>query len=183
MEIITRFLKKNEYGLTLHGFVEAFGDTLDKEFMDEFYGAVAENGSCSGTINRNTIAAVFCDGQPVSFAQYFITEAAPTDKSCKAYCVPYIMGVCTLKEYRHRGFMDKALNLILERLKEEGYPWCFLLPVDTAIYRHLGFDTDWLVTDEELKLLYADGEGLYTASAKKLNSDFIENVKIVGVRT
>ncbi len=182
MEIITRFLEKNEYGLTVNGFLEAFGDSLDKEFMDEFYGEITD-GKCTGTINRNEIAAVFCDGHPVSFAQYFMTEVVPVDKSLRAYYVPYIMGVCTLKEYRHRGFMDRALTLITDRLEEEGCPWCFLLPVDTAIYRHLGFNTDWLVTDEELKFLYADGDGLYTVSAKKLNSDFIEAVKIVGVRT
>ena len=35
-------------------------------------------------------------------------------------------------------------------------------------------------TDEELIYIYADGDGLYTASAKTLNADSIEAVDILG---
>ncbi len=180
MEGKVRFLSRNEYGKTLNGFVKAFDDTLDKEFMDEFYGDISEDGSCTGAINRNIIAAVELDGQLVTSAQCLFVKVMPRDKGHEAYYVPYIMGVCTLEEYRHRGYMDQVLTLMIDKLRADGYPWCFLLPVDTAIYRHLGFDTDWQLTDEELVHIYSDGDGLYTASAKRLNADYIEPVKIIG---
>ena len=180
MEKKARFLNKNEYVLTKDIFVEAFNDTLDEPFMDEFYGKVRENGECSGTINNNVIAAVEEDGRIVASAQYFIVRVASKDKKSAEFKVPYIMGVCTAEDSRHRGYMDQNLRLIIDRLKKEGYPWCFLLPVDTAIYRHLGFNVDWTLTDEELIYIYADGDGLYTASAKTLNADSIEAVDILG---
>ena len=100
------------------------------------------------------------------------------DSNSRSYPVPYILGVCTTPAYRHRGYMDTMLTAIIERLKKEGYPWCFLAPVDTAIYRHLGFDTDWGLTLREQKLLYTDDDGIEIASAKLLNADHIEPVEI-----
>lgn len=97
------------------------------------------------------------------------------ETGCK---VPYIMGVCTLPAYRHRGLMDRLMTLVIDRLRAEGYPWCFLIAVNKDIYRHLGFTYDWKLTERECELLYAD-DGLDTASGRLLNADHIENVTIV----
>lgn len=116
-----------------------------------------------------------CNGRP-SDGKACDSEAADSGFT-GGYKVPYIMGVCTLEQYRHQGFMDALMKLVIERLKSDGYPWCFLVAVDTAIYRHLGFTHDWKLTDEERDLLYAD-DGLDTASGRLLNADSIEPVRI-----
>ncbi len=175
-----RFLDRNEYSHIRDIIIEAFGN--DEEFNELFFGRINDDGSCAGTINRDEIVAVEVDGRIVASAQYMIVKVVPKDAceggSDKAYLVPYILCVCTTPAYRHRGYMDAMLTLIIERLKREGYPWCFLAPVDTAIYRHLGFDTDWGLTMEERRIIYADDEGLEMASAKLLNADHIEPVRI-----
>ncbi len=176
----TRFLNKNEYALTYDIFCEAFDDG-DKEFLETFYGEMKPDGSCTGVINNNIIAAVFDGERVVASAQCMLVRAMTRDSNPRELIIPYIMAVVTTKSYRHKGCMDKVLNLIIERLMSEGYPWCFLVPVNTAIYRHLGFVTDWKISLEELKSIYSDDEGLETASARLLNGDRIDEVTVCGI--
>ena len=174
-----RFLNKNEYALTYDIFLEAFDDG-DKEFLDLFYGKLNEDGSCTGVINNNIIAAVFDGEKLVASAQCMAVKVMTRGDSPRYMEIPYIMAVVTTKTYRHRGCMDRMLKLIIDRLKEDNYPWCFLVPVDTAIYRHLGFTFDWKISLEELKSIYSDDEGLETASARLLNGNKIDAVKVCG---
>lgn len=91
---------------------------------------------------------------------------------------PYIFCVATHPEYRHRGYMDEVLGLLLEAFQKEGIPFAFLVPVDTKIYRHLGFVHDWTFGAGEADLLYAD-DGLSTCSARLLCAEaFAPPVKI-----
>ena len=181
------FLNKNEYGSTRRLFTECFGD--DEEFMGEFYGICDEAGRCSGKVDDAVIAVVKDGDMPVAMVQYILVKAVSKDTERQGKAVdlssrkempdasdisederkiPYIMGVCTLPDYRHRGLMDKLMNAVTDRIEQEGYPWCFLIAVDRNIYRHLGFAYDWKLSEREQELLYAD-EGLDTASAKLLS--------------
>lgn len=178
-ELETRFLNKNEYALTYELFLEAFDDG-DKEYLDAFYGELKTDGSCTGVINDNMIAAVFDGKRLVASAQCMLVSVRTCDSNPRNMDIPYIMAVATTRSYRHKGCMDRVLKLIIEKLKSEGYPWCFLVPVDTAIYRHLGFTTDWNINMEELKSIYSDDEGLETASGKLLNADKIDAVRVLG---
>lgn len=175
----TRFLNKNEYALTYDIFLEAFDDG-DQEFLDMFYGELKPDGSCTGVINNNLIAAVLDGKRVVASAQCMMVKVKTLDSEPGEMVIPYIMAVVTTKSYRHRGCMDSVLKLIIDRLTAEGYPWCFLVPVDTAIYRHLGFETDWKISLEELKSIYSDDEGLETASGRLLNGDKIDAVRVCG---
>lgn len=174
-----RFLNKNEYALTYDLFLEAFDDG-DKEFLDIFYGELKPDGSCTGAIKNNMIAAVFDGDKLVASAQCMLVRVRTMDSNPRYLDIPYIMAVVTTKTYRHRGCMDSVLKLIIDRLMQDGYPWCFLVPVDTAIYRHLGFTADWKISLEELKSIYSDDEGLETASAKLLNGECIDKVYVCG---
>ena len=178
-ELEARFLNRDEYGLTYDVFLEGFDDG-DREFLDLFYGELKEGGSCTGVINNNIIAAVFDGEHLIASAQCMLVRVETKGDEPRSYVVPYIMAVVTTAEYRHRGCMDKMLNLIIDRIKADGYPWCFLVPVDTAIYRHLGFNTDWKISLEELKSIYSDDEGLETASGRLLNGDRIDAVRVLG---
>lgn len=174
-----RFLTANEYADTASLFTACFG--FDVEFMEEFYGSRNADGSVSGVVKDGIIAAA-CDGSEYrAMVQVIYKTAVPVSCDSEAgitYKVPYIMGVCTLPEYRHRGLMDRLMNLVIDKLKADGYPWCFLIAVDKNIYRHLGFSYDWKLSNRECELLYAD-DGLDTASGRLLNADHIENVTIV----
>ncbi|MCM1536833.1 MAG: GNAT family N-acetyltransferase [bacterium] len=54
----------------------------------------------------------------------------------KAY---YIVGVATAEPYRHRGCMAFLLHRAVWSAKQEGCPFVFLMPADTAIYEPFGF--------------------------------------------
>ena len=181
------FLNKNEYCSTRSLFTECFGD--DEEFMGEFYGVCDEAGRCTGKVDDAVIAVIKDGDMPVAMVQYILVKAVSKDEERQSKAVdlstrkgkpdatdiygeasniPYIMGVCTLPEYRHRGLMDKLMKAVIDRLEQERYPWCFLIAVDRNIYRHLGFIVDWKLSNREQELLYAD-DGLDTASAKLLS--------------
>lgn len=190
------FLNKNEYGSTRKLFTECFGD--DEEFMGEFYGVSDEAGRCSGKVDDAVIAVIKDGDMPVAMVQYILVKAVSKDTKRPGKAIdlsarkempddsdisgderkiPYIMGVCTLPEYRHRGLMDKLMNAVIDRIEQEGYPWCFLIAVDRKIYRHLGFAYDWKLSEREQELLYAD-DGLDIASAKLLSVKELPDVSL-----
>jgi hypothetical protein len=53
--------------------------------------------------------------------------------------VDYIVGVATRKDKRHRGYMSTLLSKMMEDMKKDQVPFCFLMPADPAIYRPFGF--------------------------------------------
>ena len=190
------FLNKNEYGSTRKLFTECFGD--DEEFMSEFYGVCGEAGRCGGKVDDAVIAVIRDGDTPVAMVQYMLVKAVSKDAERQgkavdaaaqkekngasdiyrdAVDIPYIMGVCTLPRYRHRGLMDKLMKAVMDRMEKEGYPWCFLIAVDRNIYRHLGFIRDWKLSDRERELLYAD-DGLEIASAKLFSVKELPDVSI-----
>lgn len=51
----------------------------------------------------------------------------------------YIVGVCTLEEYRRRGYMDSVLKKALEFMYKQGKPFTYLMPASEEIYKPYGF--------------------------------------------
>lgn len=51
----------------------------------------------------------------------------------------YLVGVSTRKDRRHQGFMRRLLQKMMEDMRKEQVPFCFLMPADEAIYRPFGF--------------------------------------------
>lgn len=155
---MTRFLREEEYGRT-----RALNDLCfpDEEFSAEYYGG--------GEVKKSRIVVKEIEGEIVSEAHAALRKIWYRHPDGTAYCeeIPYIFCVATHPEHRHRGYMDEVLGLMLERFREEGVPWTFLLPVNKAIYRHLGFVHDWVFRMEEADILYAD-DGLTECSAKLL---------------
>ncbi len=49
--------------------------------------------------------------------------------------VDYLVGVATRKDRRHRGYMRRLLLRMMEDMRVEGMPFCFLMPADEAIYQ------------------------------------------------
>jgi len=136
--------------------------------------------TASAAVNGNRIAVLENDaGEILSMvhirpmkAVYRLAQDSCEAKSPEEEIIPvrYLMAVATKKACRHRGYMDRVMELVLETLTAEGDPWCFLIAVDKAIYRHLGFDIDWRISPAEQEMLYAD-ENLTEASGKLLCAD------------
>ena len=136
----------------------------DEDFASEYYGA-------GGEALKSRIAVSEREGSIVSMAQLVRRRAVYKDGSRLVW---FITGVCTHPEMRHRGLMDEVMNYVLSELKKEGEEWCFLMPVDMSIYRHLGFVYDFRIRNSEtLELLYAD-EGLELCSACLLCGESFE---------
>lgn len=51
----------------------------------------------------------------------------------------YLVGVATRRDKRHQGFMRRLLLKMMEDMRNEQAPFCFLMPADEAIYRPFGF--------------------------------------------
>lgn len=57
----------------------------------------------------------------------------------KKETIYYIVGVCTNKEERHKGYMDFLLRNAFERLYSENAPFVYLMPASEEIYTPYGF--------------------------------------------
>lgn len=174
--LITRFLEKYEYIRTLRLFTECFGN--DEEYISELYGELDGENECTGTIRTHEIAVIENEsGDILSMVHYKPATAVFADGSTSP--VSYIMDVATAPAARHNGYMDELMRLCMRRLADNGEPWCFLIAVDKAIYRHLGFVCHWQFNPEEADLLDAD-EGLTDCSAALLNAKAFEKpVKLI----
>lgn len=53
----------------------------------------------------------------------------------------YIVAVATDENHRRQGCMKRVMNEAFTLMKREKIPFCWLLPVDEAIYNWMGFET------------------------------------------
>ncbi len=81
----------------------------------------------------------------------------------------YIVGVCTDKEYRHKGYMDFMLKTVFGKLYNENVPFVYLMPASEKIYTPYGFRGMYNVTS--FKALKKDDCG-------KVYNDCIESCDI-----
>mgnify|MGYP004537121795 CR=1 FL=1 len=168
--LITRFLEKYEYVRTLKLFKECFGN--DEEYIAELYGELNGENECTGTIRTHEIAVIENEnGDILSMVHYKPVNAVFADG--RTVSVSYIMDVATAAASRRNGYMDTLMRLVMKRLSDKKEPWCFLIAVDKAIYKHLGFVHDWVFNSDEADLLDAD-DGLTECSAAMLNAEVFE---------
>ena len=171
-----RFLEKNEFGRTIPLFEQCFGK--DPEFEKAYYGDDVHGGE----VLQGRIAVLEEDGKILSMVHLkpVLAEYGPAEEAGdmpghrpgaeNAVPVTYLLCIATDPVCRHRGYMDRVMDLAEETLKAEGAPWCFLVAVDKEIYRHRGYVHDWPFRDEERELLAAEDD-LTDCSAKLLNAE------------
>ena len=68
----------------------------------------------------------------------------------------YIVGVCTDKAYRHRGYMDALLRESFRYLYEKDAPFVYLMPADEKIY--LPYDFTNVYTVNSFEIVSRNGE-------------------------
>jgi len=70
--------------------------------------------------------------------------------------IAYVMGVCTLPEFRGKGFQDALLKRMLQVLSERNIPLAILVPAEPWLlefYRKYGFAQTFEPSDKSLPLL------------------------------
>lgn len=87
-------------------------------------------------IKDNRILAACEDGRIQSMIQMnpYLVQAGN-----RRWRVDYLVGVATRKEKRHQGYMRRLLERMMDDMREEEMPFCFLMPAAEAIYRPFGF--------------------------------------------
>lgn len=125
-----RVLRTREEKAVTRALYERIFPEDSARFLDWYY-----QDRCSD----NIILAMWKDGQLVAMAHLnpFVMR---TKKGTRAR-VYYIYAVATVPEARHQGCMAALLRRSFRLMEEEHIPFCFLLPVDEAIYQPFDFHT------------------------------------------
>ncbi len=114
--------------LTRPLYEQAFEDP--ERFVDYYYREKCRD---------NTIIAEFDDsGLPLSMVHlnpYRMSVCGTEVPTC------YLVAVATDSAHRHQGHMTAVMNRAYRLMEEAKIPFCWLLPVDPAIYSWMGFRT------------------------------------------
>lgn len=133
-------------------------------FLDWYY-----EDRCSD----NIILAMWKDGKMV--AMMHMNPFVMCAKKGTRARVYYIYAVATAPEARHQGCMATLLRRSFELMEAEHIPFCFLLPVDEAIYQPFDFHT---VCDFQMAkdMDYQAVQQAYDVYIEE-NSDYVRRVK------
>ena len=124
---MVRYLEKSEYGKCRPLWEEAFPE--DSKSFADYYFSEKLPGS-------KVLAIEGEDGKLLTMAHlnpYIISVNG------KKWELPYIVGVATAADQRHKGYMRQVLYKMLQDLNKEKKPFCFLMPAAEAIYRPFQF--------------------------------------------
>ena len=113
---MVRYLEKGEYGKCRSLWEEAFPE--DSKSFADYYFSEKLPGS-------KVLAIEGKEGKLLTMAHlnpYMISVNG------KKWELPYIVGVATAADQRHKGYMRQVLYKMLQDLKQEKKPFCFLMP-------------------------------------------------------
>ena len=120
---------------------QAFDDP--KAFVDYYY---------REKMKDSTVVMLEEEGRVLSMLHlnpYTVSVCGKTVPSC------YIVAVATDRAHRRTGCMTRVLQAAFAEMEREHVPFCFLMPVDEAIYLPSGFETicDFITRDDPLSAL------------------------------
>ena len=102
----------------------------DENTVDLFLGNVFKNKKGVGTfLNNNLIAMILFLNSKIIFENKIIDSV-------------YFYAVCTKKEYRNKGVIKNLFSFAKEKIKEDGFDSCFLVPENAPLfdmYEKFGF--------------------------------------------
>lgn len=123
---MVRYLKKSEYGKCRPLWEEAFPED-SKSFADYYF---------SEKLPGSKVLAIEEDGRLLTMVHLNPYTISVNEKKWE---LPYIVGVATATDQRHKGYMRQVLYKVLRDLHQEKKPFCFLMPAAEAIYRPFQF--------------------------------------------
>lgn len=122
----------------------------------------------------NVIVALYKDGQVVAMAHLNPFMMRTKKGTCAR--VYYIYAVATAMEERHQGYMAAVLRKSVQLMEEEHTPFCFLLPVDEAIYQPFDFHTV-CIFQKKKNTDYTAVQKEYDVYIEE-NDDYVRRVKV-----
>ncbi len=142
---MVRYLEKSEYGKCRPLWEEAFPED-SKSFADYYF---------SEKLPGSKVLAIEEDGRLLTMAHL---NPYTISVNGKKWELPYIVGVATATDQRHKGYMRQVLYKVLRDLHQEKKPFCFLMPAAETIYRPFQFafiydQPVWKPVDEPKKNL------------------------------
>ncbi|MDO4268469.1 MAG: GNAT family N-acetyltransferase [Eubacteriales bacterium] len=108
---------------------EAFPE--ESSSSDEYY--------FSEKLKSNRILAIVSGENPLRAESMIHLNPYLMQVGNRRWRVDYLVGVATRRDKRHQGYMRRLLIRMMEDMRQERAPFCFLMPADAAIYRPFGF--------------------------------------------
>ena len=124
---MVRYLEKGEYGKCRSLWEEAFPDD-SKSFADYYF---------SEKLPGSKVLAI--EGEEGKLLTMAHLNPYMISVNGKKWELPYIVGVATAADQRHKGYMRQVLYKMLQDLNQKKKPFCFLMPAAEAIYRPFQF--------------------------------------------
>ena len=124
---MVRYLDKSEYGKCRSLWEEAFPED-SKSFADYYF---------SEKLPGSKVLAI--EGEEGKLLTMAHLNPYMISVNGKKWEMPYIVGVATAADQRHKGYMRQVLYKMLQDLNQEKKPFCFLMPAAEAIYRPFQF--------------------------------------------
>ncbi len=124
---MVRYLEKSEYGKCRPLWEEAFPED-SKSFADYYF---------SEKLPSSKVLAI--EGEEGKLLTMAHLNPYTISVNGRKWELPYIVGVATAADKRHKGYMSQILYKMLKDLKQEKKPFCFLMPAAEAIYRPFQF--------------------------------------------
>lgn len=121
-----RYLKQEEKSESRALWEKVFSED-SKSFLDYYY---------SDRVRKNKILTAWSGDQPAAMLHRNPYEVVVKDRIWK---VDYIAGVATDPDFRHQGYMRRLLARCFSDMYMERMEFCFLVPVDPAIYHPFDF--------------------------------------------
>lgn len=123
---MVRYLKQEEKSESRGLWEKVFSED-SKSFLDYYY---------SDRVRKNKILTAWDGEQVTAMLHRNPYEVVVKDRIWK---VDYIAGVATDPDYRHQGYMKRLLTRCFLDMYVERMGFCFLVPVDPAIYHPFDF--------------------------------------------
>lgn len=176
MRETVKFLPAEEYSRTLPLFVECFGE--DRDFLQMYYGdrdrgavysgrvAVLEDeGEILSMVHVRNMTMDFPPEVAADIAEYVLPrlKVEPLTK----ISFGYLLCIGTVEKQRGRGYMNRVMSFVEDKLRQEGCRFSFLIAVDKAIYEQRGYRYHFPLSAGARELLFAD-EGLTEGTVKFL---------------
>ena len=124
---MVRYLDKSEYGKCRPLWEEAFPED-SKSFADYYF---------SEKLPGSKVLAI--EGEEGNLLTMAHLNPYMISVNGKKWELPYIVGVATAADQRHKGYMRQVLYKMLRDLNQEKKPFCFLMPAAETIYRPFQF--------------------------------------------
>lgn len=124
--MMIRYLKQEEKIESRKLWAEVFSEDSDS-FMDYYF---------SDRVKKSKVLTAWKDETMAAMLHRNPYDVVMKDRLCK---VDYIAGVATHPDCRHQGYMSRLLSRCFTDMYMERMGFCFLVPVDPAIYTPFDF--------------------------------------------